>query len=264
MNLNPKSAYMARGPEPYYQDDLVTLYNCDYREGMDESLRPDAIVTDPPYGETSLDWDIWPTGWLIDAFMMTKNLWCFGSFRMFMEHADEFAPWKLAEDLVWEKQNGSGFHNDRFKRVHEQATHWYHGVWGDLYNEPPTTPDAVKKIARAKKRPTHMGQIERTAYQSEDGGDRLMRSVIKLRNMHGRAINETEKPVQLVGLLVQASVPPGGLVVDLFAGSGSTGVAARQQGKKAVLFEKRESQCEVTALRLERETAQPLDFGALA
>jgi site-specific DNA-methyltransferase (adenine-specific) len=252
--------------KPYYEDDLVTLYQGDFRDYIPLLIeaKPDAIVTDPPYGETSLDWDVWPTGWTDAAHLITKNLWCFGSFRMFMDHAGDFGTWKLAQDTVWEKHNGSGFHNDRFKRVHEFAVQWYHGEWGDLYNAPPKTADAVKKTARAKKRPTHMGQIERTPYNSEDGGDRLMRSVIKLRNMHGRAINETEKPVQLAGLYVEASVPPGGLVVDLFAGSASTGLAARQQGKRAILIEKRASQCLTAARRLERETAQPLNFEDIA
>lgn len=247
--------------KPYYQDEYVTLYNGDYRDF--DVPWADAIVTDPPYGETSLEWDRWVHGWLSDAAHYTDNLWCFGSFRMFHEHAAEFAQWKLAQDTVWEKHNGSGFHNDRFKRVHEFATQWYQNDWSDLYNEPPTTPDAVAKTVRRKNRPPHMGEIEGTNYASVDGGDRLMRSVIKLRSMHGKAINETEKPVQLVGLYVQCSVPPGGLVIDLFAGSCSTGIAARQQGKKAVLFEKRQSQCLTAARRLERETVQPLDFDAV-
>lgn len=252
--------------KPYYQDDLVTLYHGDFRDHLDilATDRPDAIVTDPPYGETSLDWDVWPQGWPALAATLTDNLWCFGSFRMFHEQHAEFADWKLAQDTVWEKHNGSGFHNDRFKRVHEFAVQWYRGEWGHLYNEPPKTADAVKKVARAKKRPAHMGQIERTAYQSEDGGDRIMRSVIKLRSMHGKAINETEKPVQLVSQYITCSVPPGGLVVDLFAGSASTGIAARQLGRRAILFEKRESQCEKAAKRLERETAQPFDLEGIA
>lgn len=250
--------------KPYYEDDLVTLYHGDYRDGLELAKGADAIVTDPPYGETSLDWDVWPTGWVADAAKLTNNLWCFGSFRMFHQHADEFRTWKFAEDIVWEKQNGTGFHNDRFKRVHEIATHWYRGAWGDVFNQPPKTPDAVRKTVRRKERPTHMGAIEDSKYTSVDGGDRLMRSVTKLRNMHGRAINETEKPVQLAGILVQASVPPGGLVVDLFAGSCSTGLAARQQGKRAVLFEKRQTQCADAARRLERETATPFDFEEIA
>lgn len=39
---------------PYYADDLVTLYCGDWRESIDEDLYADLIVTDPPYGETSL------------------------------------------------------------------------------------------------------------------------------------------------------------------------------------------------------------------
>jgi len=251
---------------PYYEDSFVTLYNGDYRDYLPMLTKAgaDAIVTDPPYGETSLDWDKWPTGWLDDAATISRNLWCFGSFKMFYRQAAEFAQWNLAQDTVWEKQNGTGFHNDRFKRVHEFAVQWYLGEWGDLYNEPPKTADAIKKTVRRKERPTHMGAIEDSNYTSEDGGDRLMRSVIKLRNMHGRAINETEKPVQLVGLYVETSVPVGGLVVDLFSGSASTGIAARQQGKRAILIEKRQSQCASAARRLEYETAQPFDLGDIA
>lgn len=252
---------------PYYQDELVTLYYGDYRDhmGVLESAGADAVVTDPPYGETSLDWDIWPTDWPDDAARIAKTMWCFGSFRMFMEQRSQFSQWRLAQDTVWEKHNGSSLANDRFSRVHEFAVQWYRGPWGDLYNKPPRTPDAIKKVVRRKAKPVHhQGDAGPSYFISEDGGDRLMRSVIKLRSMHGQAINETEKPVQLVGVYLDISVPPGGLVVDLFAGSCSTGIAARQTGRRALLFEKRESQCESAAKRLERETAQPFDFGAIA
>lgn len=254
--------------KPYYQDELVTLYQGDYRDYLDvlADLSIDAIVTDPPYGETSLDWDRWVEHWLVDAADLTSNLWCFGSFRMFMEHsADFYRSFKLAQDVVWEKHNGSGFATDRFKRVHEFATQWYRGDWGDLYNVPPVVSGPPGVTQRRKARPPHMGIIgDGTAYLSEDNGDRMMRSVVKLRSMHGKAINETEKPVPLVSLYVECSVPPGGLVVDLFAGSGSTGLAARQKGRRAVLFEKRPDQAAATARRLERETAQPFDFEGIA
>lgn len=246
---------------PYYQDDLVTLYHGSYLQIPDRTY--DAIVTDPPYGETSLAWDHWPESWPFYAAPRASSLWCFGSMRMFLDHRDEFldAGWRYAQEIVWEKHNGSGFAADRFKRVHEFATHWYQGKWADLYNVPPTTPDAVRKTTRRKSRPPHTGEIAGSYYTSEDGGDRLMRSVIKLRSMHGRAINETEKPVQLASTLIKCSVPPGGVVLDMFAGSASTGIAARQLGVHAVLVELRESQCEKAARRLERETAQPFDFG---
>jgi site-specific DNA-methyltransferase (adenine-specific) len=78
--------------------------------------------------------------------------------------------------------------------------------------------------------------------------------------MHGRAINETEKPVPLLEPLVAYACPPGGTVLDLFAGSCSTLVAVRHlgQGRKAVGFEVREEQCEAAARRLSQGI---LDFG---
>ena len=45
----------------------------------------------------------------------------------------------------------------------------------------------------------------------------------------------TQKPVRLVERAVLASSPPGGLVVDVFAGSGTTGEAAHRHGRSFVL-----------------------------
>lgn len=50
-----------------------------------------------------------------------------------------------------------------------------------------------------------------------------MRSVIYLRNCHGRAIHPTEKPSALLEILIRTSCPEGGLVGDWFAGSGAAG-----------------------------------------
>ena len=65
----------------------------------------------------------------------------------------------------------------------------------------------------------HMGHIEAGSYTSEDGGPRLMRSVIEENNCHGCAVHPTQKPVNLLMPLIKYSCPPGGTVLDLFAGS---------------------------------------------
>ena len=44
--------------------------------------------------------------------------------------------------------------------------------------------------------------------------------------------------------------PPGGLILDPFAGSCTTGVAAKLEGRKAVLIEISEKYCEIGAERL--------------
>lgn len=250
---------------PYYQDDAVTLYHGDCREILPTLDLPtvDLIVADPPYGETSLEWDHWPTGWpqLMQSF--ASSMWCFGSMRMFLDRRDEFAAWKISQDVVWEKHNGSSLSADRFSRVHEHATHWYQGAWSNIHHETPTTNDATARTVRKKGRPAQwIGATGETTYVSHDGGPRLMRSVMFARSMHGRnPINETEKPVGILEPLISYACPSGGLVLDPFAGSCSTAVAARAIGRRAICIEQRESQCEKAAKRLAQA---PLDFGASA
>ena len=52
---------MPQGLTPYYSDDQVALYLGDWRELIPDDFRANLILTDPPYGETSLTWDRWPS-----------------------------------------------------------------------------------------------------------------------------------------------------------------------------------------------------------
>ena len=238
---------------PYYADEHVALYLGDFREILPElGLVADLVVADPPYGETSLVWDRWPDAWPEMLAAHARSMWCFGSMRMFLDRGHEFAAggWRMSQDVVWEKHNGSGSASDRFKRVNEHAVHWYRGDWASIHASVPTTPDATPRQVRRKARPAHWGDIGEHAYRSEDGGPRLMRSVIYARSEHGRAINETQKPTGIVEPLIEYGCPPGGLVVDPFGGSCSTLVAARALGRRGVAVELREEQCQRAALRL--------------
>lgn len=248
-------------PKPYFDDGTVTLYLGDCREVLPAlGLTVDAIVTDPPYGETSLVWDRWPDGWAAIAAAAARSLWCFGSMRMFLDRGDEFRTtgWKLSQDIVWEKNAGSGFHADRFRRVHEYVTHWYQGNWGTIRHEVPRVknlgPDQDAKRRGANRVP-HYGGIRANTWT--DDGTRLMTSVMRCKNMNGRAVHPTEKPIGILDPLIRYACPLGGLVLDLFAGSGSTLDAARQSGRRSIGIEADERYAEAAARRL----SQPvLDF----
>lgn len=239
--------------EPYYEDDAVTLWHGDCREVIPsiDLTGVRLVLADPPYGETSLAWDRWPDSWP-DLMTTTQaaSMWCFGSLRMFLEHRDEFAGWRLSQDVIWEKHNGATFHADRFARVHETVTHWYRGPWGEVYKSPQYTMDATKRAVRRKGRPVHTGNIGDSSYLSEDGGPRLMRSVIQHRSMHGYAIHPTEKPTGLLERLIDYASMPGSLVLDPFAGSGSTLEVCKATGRRAVGIEADERYCEAAARRL--------------
>lgn len=240
---------------PYYADDSVTLYLGDMREVLPSlGVVADVCVTDPPYGETSLEWDRWPKGWpslVASALPEATSLWCFGSMRMFLDQRDEFQGWRLAQDVVWQKQNGTMMATDRFKRVHELVTCWYRGTWSEVRHETPRTfyggPDRGVRD-RGSDRGAHLGAIRDRAY--EDNGTRLITSVLSVHNLHKRAQHPTEKPIGILDPLIAYSCPPGGTVLDPFAGSGSTLDAARCSGRKAIGIEASEAYCEVIARRL--------------
>jgi site-specific DNA-methyltransferase (adenine-specific) len=193
----------------------------------------DLLIADPPYGDTSLGWDRRCKGWIEAAAKMIKptgSMWVFGSMRFFLDQGTQFevAGWRYAQDVVWEKHNGSAFHADRFKRVHENVVQFYREgyPWANIYNDVQKTADATARTVRRKKSPHHTGHIDTASYESQDGGPRIMRSVIYMRSSHGRAIHPTEKPDCLIEVLIRTSCPVGGLVGDLFAGSAAAGVAA--------------------------------------
>lgn len=172
---------------------------------------------------------------------------------MFLERVSDFTSWKLAQDVIWEKQNGSGFHTDRFRRVHEQVCHFYRAntLWSNVYKSPQFTNDATARTCRKKAKPPHWhGAVGASYYETVDGGPRLMRSVLQFRNEHGRAVNETQKPEHLVEAIVEYSCPPGGMLLSPFAGSGTDLVVAKKTGRRAIGFEVREDQCEAAVERL--------------
>lgn len=255
--------------KPYFDDGQCQLYLGDCREVIPAlGVTADCVIADPPYVSTSLDWDRWPDGWLDTAASVTRSMWCFLPLRQFAEppyRGIEFARagWRLSQDIeaehaVWEKHNGSGFHADRFKRVHEIACHWYRGGWASVYHQVPTTPDATARSLRRKTRPPHMGDTKESIYVSEDGGPRLMRSVLRVRSVHGHAIHRTQKPGGLLEPLIEYACPPGGLVVDPFAGSGSSLVTARATGRRAIGIEISERHCEDAARWLSQPTLEAM------
>lgn len=240
--------------EPYFDDGTVCLYLGKCEDVLPTlSLTADLIVTDCPYGETNLQWDRWVDGWPALAATVARSMWCFGSMRMYLEHAAEFraAHWTFSQDVVWEKTNGTGLASDRFRRIHEHALHWYRGNWSAVHHDVPRVervgPDQGAVRGGANRIP-HYGGNRRNTWS--DDGTRLMTSVQRVKNMRGRAIAPTEKPLGILSPLIRYGCPPGGLVLDLFAGSGSTLEAARGCGRRAVGIEADEAQIEKAAMRL--------------
>jgi site-specific DNA-methyltransferase (adenine-specific) len=253
---------------PYYADESVTLYHGDNADILPAlGVVADVCLTDPPYGETSLSWDRWPKGWpalVAAALPSVTSLWCFGSLRMFLEQRDEFAGWRLAQDVVWEKPRVRGPMADRFARVHEYVAHWYRGPWGGVHKNPQRIETFGKPVIATRSVEVDDGTKVRPlafAGSYDDDGTRLVKTVMRGSAGDPRhLLHPTQKPTGILDPLIAYSCPPGGTVLDPFAGSGSTLDAARCSGRKAVGIEASEAYCEVIVRRLSQGSL----FGGVA
>ena len=85
----------------------------------------------------------------------------------------------------------------------------------------------------------------------DDGNDRD-RFKATSRNPH-----PTVKPTDLMRYLCRLITPPGGIVLDPFTGSGSTGKAAMAEGFRFIGIEREAEYIEIARARISAEAEKP-------
>jgi DNA modification methylase len=86
--------------------------------------------------------------------------------------------------------------------------------------------------------------------------DRCQTTVLEFDKPSRSADHPTMKPVELFAYLLRNSCPKGGRVLDLFGGSGTTMIAAEQEGRSASLLELDPRYVDVIVKRFEMFTGQ--------
>lgn len=118
--------------------------------------------------------------------------------------------------------------------------------------------------------PTHPGMFgtigggdrsSSEAFVGDQGGASRFFYVAKASRAERDASNHhpTVKPVALMRWLIRLVTPPDGLVVDPFAGSGTTGVAAIIESKRCVLIERESEYGDIVVRRLSKPIEPTLD-----
>jgi DNA modification methylase len=80
------------------------------------------------------------------------------------------------------------------------------------------------------------------------------------RTTKNQNFHPTVKPIKLMTYLIKLITPPGGIVLDPFMGSGSTGVAAKNEGFKFVGIERDEEYFKIASNRIERSAQSELSI----
>ena len=89
-------------------------------------------------------------------------------------------------------------------------------------------------------------------------------NLLKIKNPVGRKLHPTEKPVELMRILIENSTSPGDLVCDPFMGSGSTGIACLQSGRRFIGFEIDAAYFEIADRRISEATGNTGNLFAIS
>ena len=196
-------------PNPYYQDEHVTLYCGDCREILPELGKFDLLLTDPPYGHG----DKWQGG-------------TWGAAEMYKDA------------MKWDAETPS---EETIADVLKAATVGI--VWGGNYFRLP--PSRCWLSWEKSSRMDTLADFE-LAWTSMD---RPCKAKREDRNPDGKRVHPTQKPLSILQWCF-GFVPDAKTILDPFAGSCTTGVAAKLEGRHATLIEISERYCEIGAERL--------------
>jgi site-specific DNA-methyltransferase (adenine-specific) len=238
--------------EPFYSDDAVTLYHGDCLDILPQLDEPvDHVITDPPYEA--------------EAHTEGRRIKTVGGGGTYGETGPCVLDFQPITDAV--RQDAAA----QFARL---AARWVLvfcqveavGAWREALTGRGLSYRRACAWLKRDAQPQLSGDRPGMGYESivcahasgrstwNGGGKRGVYETVRASTYENReALHMTEKPILLMSALVADFTDEGETILDPFAGSGTTGVAAKLNGRKAILIECEEKYCEVAAKRL-RET----------
>jgi len=208
-----------------------------------EASSVDLIVVDPPYNVLegfdldNVRWDVFSTladyvkfteAWIQECFRVLKpgrQMYVFWSQKYLPLFFKLRNPFTLKKILVWHRPN--------LVRKFTSRTWVY-------------TYDFIFYLSKGE----HV-KVFNASFLKRENVD-VIQCALPQSNFKGldRRVHPTQKPVELIKLFIKISSNPGEVVMDPFAGSGTTGVAARLMNRRFILIEKDSKWKDVILARL--------------
>jgi len=237
------------GIKPYYSDKWRAIYHGDCQEIL--TLLPkssfDLLLTDPPYGvsyqsnarlvqmsriagDESTDVAVSGVSLALGCLRNNRHLYVFG--RIPLDKLPITAP----VELIWDKGSPS--------KGNMEITYGLSHEYIQFSTYVPSKANRGRGDGRL--------------------AARLRRgSVLRCPRLNSRAVSAhpTEKPIPLLRELIESSSLFGEIVLDPFAGSGTTLLAATLEGRFSVGIELEEKYCEIAAERCAADTVERIQKG---
>jgi len=257
--------------EPYFRDEKadITIYCGDCFDVLPqlELKSVDAVISDPPYQITACEWDTMPD--LDELWEVLKPLGKDDAAYVFTA-SQPFTSKLVMSNLewfkyewVWEKHQGTNPTNAKIAplKSHENIVVFCAGK--TKYNPQMEQGKPYSGFSSDRFQSEVYGG-GRSVHRDNPEGTRYPKTVIKITRDKGRRNHPTQKPVALMEYFIRTYTNEGDLILDPFMGSGTTLVAAKKLGRKAVGIEISRKYCDIGKERLEntRKGKEAEDGGA--
>ena len=234
---------------------------------INDDVKVDLILTDPPYGTTSCRWDniipFKPMWECINKLTNDKTpIILFSSQPFTSEIVHSKIKW-FKHEWIYQKKNGTNFASYKYApaKVHEnilvfckKSPNYY----------PIKEPKAESSIKREKygNKGTETHEYNGLKTLAYEGGSRDVLkypiSVRKINNLNpkNRGLHPSQKPVELLEYLIKTYSKEDELVLDFTMGSGSTGVACQNTNRNFIGIELEKEYFDVAVKRLNNNNEQ--------
>lgn len=211
----------------------------------------DLILADLPYGTTQAKWDsvipldrLWPEY----KRLARGPVLLFAQLPFDKVLGASNLPW-LRYEWVWHKTEATGHLNANKAPMKAHEVILVFAERAPLYRPIKTTGHERKTAVRHKGGSELYGQ--QRSGQSYDSTERYPRDVVTFSTDKQKSrLHPTQKPLALLRYLIETHSEPGAVVLDNTMGSGSTGVAAYETGRRFIGIEKDPHYFEVAQTRL--------------
>lgn len=220
---------------------------------INQGVKVDAIITDPPYGTTACKWDSvipFELMWECLHKLIKDNgaIVLFGrepfTSKLIISNIKEYK-----HKWVWNKKQSGSWANAKYMplQVEEDIICFANGK---VNYYPIMRKGKMRKKGGSKKQPENMSGINHTYYSYSD--EYYPVNILEFPNCSNKKNNAhpTQKPLSLMEYLVKTYTNEGETVLDFTMGSGTTGVACKNLNRKFIGIEKEKKYFKIAKERI--------------
>jgi site-specific DNA-methyltransferase (adenine-specific) len=241
----------------YYENENGILYKGDCLEILKnfKDIKFDAIITDPPYQTTKIDWDkMIPLEEMWKILKSIRNdetpIVLFGD-EPFSSYLRLSNIKEYKYDLIWKKQKPTNFF--QLKRRFGKVTEYIHIFYKKQCKYNPQKFKVEHRVTNSTKKNHNSitaGKGKKIKAYKDDG-TRYPINILEFNRVdESKYLHPTQKPLELMKYLIKTYTDENDIVLDFTCGSGTTLLACQNLNRKWIGIELNEEYCKIAKNRL--------------